>query len=515
VCASAQFSDISRRVNNALLPEGFVAWRWAEGLERPRQITRLPNSRDLLVVETSPNRRVTLLFDDNNDGVSDASERIILIRGNATELPSPTNLGLNHAVYYRAGFIYASTDTTVYRWAYTVGSRAPITAAPEILVTGIPAGGRHSTRSLEFDRFGRLYVQLGSAVDIASDTSRDRIHRFDFNFDTTTFSSPLDYYGNGTVYATGLRNPVGFRFDSQDNCFAVEQGIDVVRRNDLGGDFTYNNPAEELMLLPNINTFVPGSTPNFYGYPYCWTEFFVNTTAAPRGLGFQWADSNWMMDGVHNDTWCRNPVNNVAPVGNLDPHSAALDINYYTPSGNGPSNFGSSRDQYAGVAFIAQHGSHPYIRAPFNTGYQIVAVRYTSNGQGGVTINSQDSFFRSQGPTFFPENWWRPVSLTFAPNRDGSDTMFVTADSNNTVLAIAYNPALYVRNQLIPDDQVTAPPECPQCPACPATPTPTPVPCGTASPSPSPCCNSGSDNDGPNTSINFYFADMLRGTSNN
>lgn len=49
------------------------------------------------------------------------------------------------------------------------------------------------------------------------------------------------------MYAIGLRNEVGIRFDKDGRLWGVENGMDNLFRADLGGDIHQNNPGEELV----------------------------------------------------------------------------------------------------------------------------------------------------------------------------------------------------------------------------------------------------------------------------
>jgi glucose/arabinose dehydrogenase len=109
---------------------------------------------------------------------------------------------------------------------------------------GAPKG--HWTRTLIFDKKGRLYVAVGSNNNIDPDSYRSRIRRFT-NFD----KGDIDF-SMGEIFADGLRNEVGLAFDKFDVLWGVENSADRLRRNDLGGDIHNENPAEEL------NRFVEG-----------------------------------------------------------------------------------------------------------------------------------------------------------------------------------------------------------------------------------------------------------------
>src|SRR5262249_28384960 len=97
----------------------FCLIRYAEGGPGARQIAFAPNG-DLFVGGAS---RVAVVYDSDRNGISDASER-------ATFAVVP---GGNHSVILTATHVYASSETTVYRWPYAPGQRTS-SDAPEIVV---------------------------------------------------------------------------------------------------------------------------------------------------------------------------------------------------------------------------------------------------------------------------------------------------------------------------------------------------------------------------------------------
>ena len=70
----------------------------------------------------------------------------------------------------------ASSDTTVFRWPYELGSGRKISNnLKEIVIKNMNADGDggapmgHKTRTLVFDDLGRLYVSVGSAGNVDKD----------------------------------------------------------------------------------------------------------------------------------------------------------------------------------------------------------------------------------------------------------------------------------------------------------------------------------------------------------
>jgi glucose/arabinose dehydrogenase len=381
-------------LQNASLPVGFCAWIWASDLGTPRGITTAANG-DVLVVERAGGQ-VTVLFDDDGDGVSGSSERAPL-----AEAP-----GLNHGVAIHGGFLYASSASAVYRWAYAAGARADL-GAPQTVIQGIPSGG-HSTRTLAFDDLGRLYVSVGSKSNLDSNSDRARIRRFS----AAQVAAGGVAFDQGEIFADGLRNEVGLAFDPQGVLWGVENGIDNLERADLGGDLHNTNPSEE------VNRFaVPGA---FYGYPYCWSEYQL-AEGVGGGPGTQWLHPAFDDDGVHSDAWCKDPGNVTPPAFAMPAHVAPLDVLFYR---------GAAFPQDArGDAFVSWHGSW---NSDDPVGRKVVRLRFGANGQP----QALEPLLEYMGPGDVAGDWpHRPVGLAV----DALGRLLVTSDASGAVLAIGYD----------------------------------------------------------------------------
>jgi glucose/arabinose dehydrogenase len=267
-----------------------------------RQMAFAPNG-DLFI----NNGAVTVLFDDDGNGVSSDSERTRFA----------TASGLNHGLAFSrdGAFVYASSSTTVYRWGYTPGARKAAGAA-EVVVKGIPSGG-HVTRTLVFDSRGRLYVSVGSASNVDTDpglvATRAQIRRF--TIPAAVPQGGLDY-ATGEVVASGMRNEVGLFMDARDRLWGVENGRDMLTDN---GDIHNGNPAEEVNLID-------GSGSTYYGYPSCFSEF---QRQGGDGPGTQWADTTLGSADRKTDAWCRDPAMVHPPQFALPAHWAPLGIIEY------------------------------------------------------------------------------------------------------------------------------------------------------------------------------------------
>ncbi|MFW6086407.1 MAG: PQQ-dependent sugar dehydrogenase, partial [Myxococcota bacterium] len=383
-------------LEHAAVAEGHCAWLFADALSTPRGIV-VDASGDVLVVERGEGQ-VTALYDDDGDRVSGESERSVLVPGSA-------GLGLNHGLFIHEGHLYASSTTTVYRWPYTAGARSEL-GTPEEVVHSLPSGG-HFTRTLVAkDGDSWLYVSVGSESNVDDDSSRSRVMRYDLS------SMPGGGYEwtEGEVFADGLRNEVGLAFDDQGRLWGVQNGVDNLSRDDLGGDIHNDNPAEEVNLLDEAG--------RFHGYPYCWTEFDLPSDVG-MGPGTQWVHENFMGMEDWSDAWCRDPDNVVPPVFSMQAHLAPLDMMFYDGDGLAPA--------FEGDAFVANHGSWNRVPA---VGYDVVRLVFT----GPSAIARADPVLEYVGSGVNnPVEWpHRPVGLAMA--EDGA--LLVTSDASDRVLAV-------------------------------------------------------------------------------
>ena len=348
---------------NSLLPEGFCAFEIPVSIGRPRGVIAVGTSH-VLVLERDT-QSIVFLEDTDSDGIPDARR----------SLSSAT--GLNHGLVLHDGYIYASSQSIVYRWPYSDNDQSLFAdiGTVEIVIDNISrdsngdSPGGHTTRTLVFDSLGRLYVSVGSNRNVDPDSFRSRIRRFS---DLSPSLFPIDFR-QGEVFADGVRNEVGLAFDRHGVLWGVENGADNLRRSDLGGDITNDNPAEELNRFPEE---IAGS---HFGYPFCWTEYLLPEQYG-LGRGTVWAWPTFLNSGAATDEDCRN--NYVGPEVSMQAHSAPLGIVFYEykeVSERPPECLGGAfpRDM-DGFAFIAFHGSW---NRDIPTGYKVVYVEMDQNGR--------------------------------------------------------------------------------------------------------------------------------------
>lgn len=325
---------------NAVLETNFLACQIPVDVQKPRTILSTGTS-NLLALERDT-QSLVLLYDSDGDGMPDSRRTVA------------TASGLNHGLQIHNGYLYASSDTTVYRWPYTDSDFVVDDGSVEIVIQNMNADGKggapqgHTTRTLIFDDLGRLYVSVGSFGNVDSDSYRSRIRRFDLENESAQL--PIDFQ-MGEVFADGLRNEVGLAFDVHGDLWGVENGADNLYRSDLGGDIHHDNPAEEL------NRFREEDAGKHWGYPFCWTEY--NLPGPPGlGKGTVWAWPSFLNDEKITDDSCRQ--NYLPPVLSMQGHSAPLGITFFRWNQDLASECDADKSfpQYMdGYAFVAFHGS--------------------------------------------------------------------------------------------------------------------------------------------------------------
>ena len=319
---------------------GLTVTRFAEGLDHPRVLHRMPNGDILVTLTRAPAKEedggitawiadllmsragaggesadtLLLLRDTDGDGVADA--RTVL----SDDLSSPSGIA------YRDGTLYVANHDAVLSFDYAVG--ATTLTGPAKKLMDLPAAGNHWMRNIELSPDGgKLYVAVGSDSNIGekgmeAEQGRAAIHEVDLAT------------GRSRIFATGLRNPNGLDF----NPWNGELWTTVNERDMLGSD-----------LVPDYLTNVP------LGANYGWPWFYYGDVVDER------VDAPLPRSIVG---YTRTPEYA------LGPHVAALGFRFTTEGHR-------LGDAFARGAVIARHGS--WNRKPAS-GYDVVFVPFDARG---------------------------------------------------------------------------------------------------------------------------------------
>jgi len=142
---------------------------------------------DLLASQPRSGRVVRLEADRDGDGRSDGRHEVV------------GGLDRPHGLDLHEGWLYVAETGAVGRIRFDAVTGAA-SGTFERVVTGLPAGGNHWTRTLRFSPDGWMVVSIGSSCNACVEEDARRASMMRFRPD-----------GSGAeVHATGLRNSVGF-----------------------------------------------------------------------------------------------------------------------------------------------------------------------------------------------------------------------------------------------------------------------------------------------------------------
>ncbi len=270
------------------LPDGFSFTVFATDLPRVR--TMLVTEAGDLLATTPRTGEVHLLYrDSSGDGAADDATVIL------SDLDRPFGLE------FLDGWLYVAEPDAIGRIRFDPSARK-VSGSYERIVTGIPSEGRHISRTIALGPDGWLYVTVGSSCNVCIEKDPRQAAMLRISPDGK----------QQEIYATGLRNSVGFDWSPRDGAlYAVDNGRDM-----LGDDF----PPEELNRIVRDG---------FYGWP------FINGFGAP--------DPEL---GTANDPRIADAID---PVYGLRAHNAPLGMRFLR-SGKYP-------QAYHHDALVALHGS--------------------------------------------------------------------------------------------------------------------------------------------------------------
>jgi glucose/arabinose dehydrogenase len=289
-------------------PEGYHVVRFAEGLGSPRWL-RLTPAGDLLVSLPRDGEVRLVLRDSDGDGRSDGVQSLL------------SGLNRPHGLDLHAGWLYVGETDAVGRIRFDPQARS-VEGSFERIVTGIPGGGNHWSRTVRFGPDGLLYVSVGSSCNVCIEADPRR-------------AALLRYQPDGSreeIFATGLRNAVGFDWrPGTGELFATDNGRDL-----LGDDF----PPCELDLVEQGG---------FYGWPF--------------------ANGDRMIDPDLGAGRESEVARSISPVHSFRAHNAPLGIAFLRST--------AQLEPLRGAALVALHGSWNRTR---KDGYKVVSLHWDAGG---------------------------------------------------------------------------------------------------------------------------------------
>jgi glucose/arabinose dehydrogenase len=377
-----------------VLPKGFSATAAVDVLGSNRHLT--VNSNGDIYVKTDKlkdGKGILVLRDVKKDG----KYEVVKSFGNY----------IGTSMVIKNGYLYASSNTEVFRYKLNAANEVADPDHPEKIVTGLIVGNQHETKSIALDNAGNLYVTIGAYANAcqvvdrtAGSPGQDPCPILEKAGGIWQFKANKlnQSYAEGVRYATGIRNIVGVFWNTKENqLYAVQHG-----RDQLSAFYPkyYTDaqsaelPAEEFFLVKKGSDF---------GWPYCYYDHLQKK----KVLGPEYGG-----DGKQLGRCAGKDL----PIMGFPGHWAPNDLMFYTGT--------MFPEKYRNGAFIAFHGS--WNRAPLpQAGYCVVFVPF-KNGKPSGDYEIFASGFIGKETIMGPNQAkYRPCGLA-----QGPDGALYISDSN-------------------------------------------------------------------------------------
>jgi glucose/arabinose dehydrogenase len=210
------------------VPEGWTVSIAASGLGKPRMLYQTLD--DNLYITRRDTGDVLLLKNADKDGrFEDIKTVVAEFKG-------------VHGITMKDGFLYLCNNNELRR--YKINPDGTL-SSKEMLFNDMPSAGQHPNRTMDFGPDGKLYISIGTLCNDCKESDREAA--------TIIQVDPLTW--KRTIFASGLRNTIGFDWHPQTNeLWGMDNGGDA-----KGDDW----PPEEL------NNIMKGKN---YGYPLAYAK---------------------------------------------------------------------------------------------------------------------------------------------------------------------------------------------------------------------------------------------------
>ncbi|MBK1442053.1 PQQ-dependent sugar dehydrogenase [Parapedobacter sp. ISTM3] len=383
------------------LPEGFGALKVADSVGAARHIA--VNSKGDVFVKLQravDGKGIIVLTDTDGDGRADEQTGFGDYGGTG--------------IFIKDNFLYASSNSEVFRYALDENQRVTNPEAPDTIITGLIDRRQHNSKSIALDGAGNIYVNIGAYSNVCQEKDRTPgspgmqpcpildsaggIWRFKTDGIRQT-------YGDGQRYATGLRNVVGLDWNQEASAlFVMQHGRDNLH------DFYPELYAEGVGIDLPSEAMYRLSEGADAGWPYIYYDHhqkkkIVNPEYGGDGKQEGGADA-------------LDPV--VAFPGHIAPNALLFYTGDMFPA------------RYKNGAFVAFHGS--WNRAPDQQGFMVAFVPFENGQPSGDWEVFADGFAGIDTIAAPGDARHRPCGLAQGP--DGS--LYVSDDVGGTIYRIVY-----------------------------------------------------------------------------
>ncbi|MBW8523741.1 PQQ-dependent sugar dehydrogenase [Chryseobacterium chendengshani] len=338
-------------VNLLKVPDGWAVSIAASGLGKPRMLYH--TSEGNLYITRRDTGDVLLLKDSNRDAkFEDVKTVVAEFKG-------------VHGITLKDGWLYLCNNTELRR--YRINSDGTL-RDKEMLFNDMPSAGQHPNRTMDFGPDGKLYISIGTLCNDCKESDREAASMV--QVDPVTWKR--------TIFASGLRNTIGFDWHPQTNEFwGMDNGGDA-----KGDDW----PPEEL------NNIKEGKS---YGFPFAYAKKEVDETREDPA-------------GNSKEEWVKTTESSSME---YQAHMAPIGFQFF-PTGT----------TYSGDALVNWHGSWNRSKS---VGFKVQKIRF-SNGKPVSAEDFLTGFLN--GKTRFG----RPAGIAIT----ASGTVYISDDANGVLYSI-------------------------------------------------------------------------------
>jgi Raf kinase inhibitor-like YbhB/YbcL family protein len=342
-------------------PAGFSVTAFATGLKNARILAVAPNGD--VYLSRRDQGDVLLLRDTNGDGRADGAPVTVASRAGA------------HGLAIRDNKLYLVTVKELFVADIL---KDGMLGELKLLVGDLPDAGQHANRTIAFGPDGMLYLSVGSTCNVCNEN----------NPENATILRLTPDGQQRTIFATGLRNTIGFGWQPQTGeLWGFDHGIDFL------GDTQQQEEVNKIELG------------KMYGWPHVYGAGEIYPQSTPVG-------------DITKEQW---KARSTPMVVGWNAHAAPMQLVFYTGA--------AFPAEYRGDAFVTMRGSWNRAKP---SGYEIVRVRFT-NGQATSVEPFVTGFLTDGGKTHIA----RPVGLAMA--KDGA--LLMADDANGVIYRVAYSGA--------------------------------------------------------------------------